>query len=108
MRTIIAFVVLLLAVILAVQNAGVVTITILAWRAQASLAIVVGVCLTAGVLVGVLISTPRLRRMRADQKRLRTRLAELGVDPDEEAAEPPAPVGPERAPGSSGQRPGVR
>ncbi|HET9394857.1 MAG TPA: LapA family protein, partial [Nitrospiraceae bacterium] len=50
---------------------------VLFWKLNASLAIVVALCVTAGALLGALISMPRLYRMRAEQRRLRAQLAEL-------------------------------
>ena len=77
MRTIVILVLMLAAVIFAVQNADVVTVDVLFWRLNASLAIVVALCVTAGALLGALICVPRIYRMRADQRRLRAQLAEL-------------------------------
>jgi uncharacterized integral membrane protein len=91
-RTIVALLVLLVAVTLAVQNAAMVTVKVFVWQMQASLAIVVGACVFAGVLIGVLISAPRLRRMRRDHRRLRARLSELGEDPDTEPSDPVTPT----------------
>jgi putative membrane protein len=76
-RTILILVVPLAAVIFAVQNADVVTIDVLFWKLNASLAIVVALCVTAGTLLGALISVPRIYRMRAEQRRLRAQLADV-------------------------------
>ena len=65
------------AVIFAVQNADVVTVDVLFWKVDASLAIVVALCVTAGMLLGALISVPRIYRMRTEQRRLRAQLAEV-------------------------------
>jgi lipopolysaccharide assembly protein A len=78
-RTILILVLVLAAVIFAVQNADVVTVDVLFWKLDASLAIVVALCVIAGTLLGALISVPRIYRMRAEQRRLRAQLAE--VDP---------------------------
>jgi putative membrane protein len=77
MRTILILVLVLAAVLFAVQNADMVTVDVLLWKLNASLAIVVALCVTAGALLGALISMPRLYRMRAEQRRLRAQLAEL-------------------------------
>ena len=77
MRTILILVLVLAAVLFAVQNADVVTVDVLFWKLDASLAIVVALCVTAGTLLGVLISVPRIYRMRAEQRRLRAQLAEI-------------------------------
>jgi uncharacterized integral membrane protein len=79
MRTVILLALMLAATIFAVQNADVVGIDVLFWRLNASLAIVIALCVTAGVLVGILISVPRIYRMRADQRRLRAQLAGLSA-----------------------------
>ena len=69
MRTIILLILMLVAVIFAVQNADRVAVDVLFWRLDASLAIVIALCVATGVLVGVLITVPRIYRMRADQRR---------------------------------------
>jgi lipopolysaccharide assembly protein A len=76
------------AVIFAVQNATTVTITVFFWHLQASLAIVVAVCVLMGALGGLLVLTPRLYRMRADRRHLRALLANLAAEdvPDESPA----------------------
>jgi uncharacterized integral membrane protein len=76
-RTILLLILMLLAVIFAVQNADRVAVDLLFWRLDASLAIVIALCVATGVLVGVLITVPRIYRMRADQRRLRAQLAGL-------------------------------
>ena len=76
---------LLAAVVFAAQNAVVVTINVLAWQLNASLAIVVAIAVAVGAIGGILASVPRLYRMRAHEKRLRARLADLG-DHDDSAA----------------------
>lgn len=77
MRTILILVLVLAAVLFAVQNADIVTVDVLFWKLNASLAIVVALCVTAGALLGTLICMPRLYRMRTEQRRLRAQLAEL-------------------------------
>lgn len=79
MRTILILALMLGAVIFAVQNADVVTVDILFWRLDASLAIVVALCVIAGAIVGALVVVPLIYRMRADQRRLRAQLADLNV-----------------------------
>jgi lipopolysaccharide assembly protein A len=80
MRIVLVLLLLLAAVIFAAQNATVVTITVLAWRLDASLAIVVAIALAVGAIGGLLAGVPRLYRMRAHEKRLRAQLADLGGD----------------------------
>ena len=88
MRTVLILGLMLLAVIFAVQNADVVSVDFLFWKLDTSLAILAALCITVGVLLGVLLSVPRIYRMRADQRRLRAQLAEL--DPSV-ASHPPRP-----------------
>jgi lipopolysaccharide assembly protein A len=76
---------LLAAVVFAAQNAVVVTINVLAWQLNASLAIVVAIAVAVGAIGGILASVPRWYRMRAHEKQLRARLADLG-DHDDGAA----------------------
>jgi lipopolysaccharide assembly protein A len=76
-RTILILLVALAAVVFAVQNADVVTVDVLFWKLDASLAIVVALCVIAGTLLGALISVPRIYRMRAEQRRLRAQLADV-------------------------------
>jgi uncharacterized integral membrane protein len=78
-RIVLIVVSILAAVIFAVQNADVVTIDLLFWKARASLAIVAVGCMAAGVIVGALVLVPRLYRMRAHERRLRTQLADLDM-----------------------------
>jgi lipopolysaccharide assembly protein A len=87
MRTIILLTLMLAAVTFAVQNADRVTVDVLFWRLDASLAIVVALCVTAGVLLGILLTVPRIYRMRADQRRLRTQLAQFDNPTTSQAAD---------------------
>jgi putative membrane protein len=87
MRTIILLTLMLAAVTFAVQNADRVTVDVLFWRLDASLAIVVALCVAAGVLLGILITAPRIYRMRADQRRLRTQLAQFDGSTTSQAAD---------------------
>jgi uncharacterized integral membrane protein len=80
MRIVLVLLLMIAAVIFAVQNATMVSVTVLTWRFEASLAVIVVVCLALGAIGGVLISVPRLYRMRAHEKKLRARLADLGED----------------------------
>ena len=60
MRTVFILSLMLLAVIFAVQNADVVSVDFLFWKLNASLAVLAAVCITVGVLLGVLIVVPRI------------------------------------------------
>ena len=77
MRTFLILALTLTDVIFAAQNANVVRVDFLFWKLDASLAILAALCITLGVLIGMLIAVPRIYRMRADQRRLRAQLAEL-------------------------------
>lgn len=100
MRLLIVLVVAVIAVVFAVQNVMVVPISVMFWRLEASLAIIIAVCIVLGALMGVLVSVPSTLRMRARERRLRTQLADLGVDDlDIETARPDRkstsrPIGP--------------
>ena len=86
-RTITLLILMVVAVIFAVQNAGRVAVDVLFWRLDASLAVVIALCVATGVLVGVLITVPRMYRMRADQRRLRAQLAGLDASRTSQANE---------------------
>lgn len=77
MRTFFVLALTFTAVILAVQNAGVVTVTIFVWHIQASLAIVIGACVALGAVAGALVALPRLYSMRVRERRFRAQLADL-------------------------------
>lgn len=80
MRTIFLLMALLAAVVLAVQNAAVVTVELFVWRIEASLAVVIAACFAIGVAAGVLLVMPKLYRARADRRRLRAQLQDLGAE----------------------------
>lgn len=89
MRLLIVLVVGVVAVVFAVQNVVVVPISVLFWRVEASLAVVIAVCVVLGALLGVLVSVPRILRMRTRERNLRTQLADLGAyDLDRQTASP--------------------
>ena len=79
MKTAAVLLLILAAVGLAVQNATEVTITALTWRFQASLALVIAMCVAIGFMAGVLLLLPRLYRMRARERQLRAQLADFGA-----------------------------
>jgi len=93
MRTILLLLLALLAAVaFAVKNAGAVTVDLLAWRIEASLAVVIASCFAAGVAAGSLFGMPKLYRACADRRRLRAQLRDLGADdaPAAKAAVPAA------------------
>lgn len=100
---VLALIVAIVAVIFALQNPATVTVSLLFWQFDGSLALVLLVSLTAGVLISLLVSVPAvIRRSRgapADRRTietLRSQLAERDQQiKDLEArlsAPPPAPV----------------
>lgn len=92
MRTILLLMALLAAVIFAVQNASTVTVDLLAWRIEASLAVAIAACFAAGVAAGSLFWMSKLYRACADRRRLRAQLRGLGAD-DALASKAPVPSG---------------
>lgn len=86
MRIALVLLLLLTAVILAVQNAAVVTVTFVFWRVEASLAVIVALCFAIGAIGGVLAAMPRLYRMRAHERQLRAQLATLETGTTREPA----------------------
>lgn len=77
MRLVIAVLALLLAVVFAVQNTEVVNVSLLLWQVNASLAVIMVVCLATGLLVGLVALAPTIYRGRTAARRLRQQLAEL-------------------------------
>jgi putative membrane protein len=86
MRIVLLLIMLLAAVVLAVQNASAVTVDLFLWRIEASLAVVTASCFAVGVAAGVLLALPKLYRARSDRRRLRARLRELGIDDELDSA----------------------
>lgn len=80
MRMLLVLLVAVFAVVFAVQNVVVVPVSVLFWRLESSLAIIIVVCIALGALAGVLISMPSFLRMRSRERRLRAQLADLGQD----------------------------
>lgn len=69
-RLIVALVISILAVFFALQNATPVTVNLLVWQFQGSLAVILLISLMVGVLLSLLISMPatiKRRRTTADQ-----------------------------------------
>jgi uncharacterized integral membrane protein len=71
---------IVLAVVFAAQNADVVNLSLLAWNMDASLAVIIVLCFTAGALVAALALSPGIYRSRSEQRKLSHRLAELESD----------------------------
>lgn len=85
MRLFFIVAVILAGVVLAVQNASAVAVQFFFWRGQTSLALTVTLCFAIGALLSLLLSMPRIYRMRAHERSLRDRVSQL-----EAAAAPPA------------------
>jgi lipopolysaccharide assembly protein A len=74
MRIAALIVVLLLAVAFAVQNTAAVNVSLLLWKSQASLAIVMALCLALGFLVGLLAVAPSFLKGRRHARNLERQL----------------------------------
>ena len=75
MRVAALIVVLLLAVAFAVQNTAAVDVSLLLWKSQASLAIVMALCLALGFLIGLLTVAPSFLKGRRHARNLERQLA---------------------------------
>ncbi len=77
---IIALLIAILAVIFALQNAVMVSITFLVWNIHGSLALVLLVTLAAGVVISLLASLPSLIRGRLTSRRQKKKLVALEAE----------------------------
>jgi uncharacterized integral membrane protein len=77
MRMVLALIVLIAAVVFAVQNATPVTLNALFWQLEASLAVIIVLCFALGVLSASIAMLPGLLRARNSERRLRARVTEL-------------------------------
>ena len=91
MRFVAVIAILVLAVILAVQNAVVVTVMLLLWRVEASLAIVIFLCFGLGALAAAMAFMPTWYRKRSALKRLQQRVAQLEAESALARAQAPNP-----------------
>lgn len=82
MRFAVSIAILILAVILAVQNASSITVMLLFWRVDASLAIVIFLCFGLGALAAAMALMPAWYRKHSALKRLQRRISELEADID--------------------------
>jgi uncharacterized integral membrane protein len=91
MRVAALIVLLLLAVAFAVQNTAAVNVSLLLWKSQASLAIVMTLCLALGFLVGLLTVAPSYLKGRRHARNLERQLARLdtpdSVSPSRKSAQ---------------------
>jgi len=77
MQTILILILTIFITIFATQNADITTISFLWWHMQASLAIVIAVCLLSGICMTLLALIPKLLRHRKDTKQLQDKLDTL-------------------------------
>lgn len=83
------------AVIFALQNNGLVVVTLALWSFEGSLAIVLLLTLGLGVLITGLLTTPAVIRAQWTNKRLHRRIAELERDAAERHAHEPRVAAPD-------------
>lgn len=96
MRIAALIILLLLAVAFAAQNTDAVHVSLLFWEPQASLAIVMALCVALGFLIGLLAVVPSFLKGRRHARGLERRLATLDtVDPI--SASQPTPRSPDVA-----------
>jgi len=100
MRVLLVVLLMLAGAVFAVQNAAVVSVTVFLWRFEASLAIVIGVCVAFGTALGALVALPSLHRKSEHETSIQAQLAELdatdalndsaGATPQDSAAARPS------------------
>ena len=88
MRIAALIMVLLLAVAFAAQNTDAVHVSLLMWKPQASLAIVMALCLAAGFFVGLIAVLPSYLKGRRHARNLERQLAQLDTVDPVSAAQP--------------------
>jgi uncharacterized integral membrane protein len=96
MRLALVLIALVVAVVLAAQNATPVAVNAFVWRFDASLAIVIVLCFVLGAIVATLALMPSIFRYRTSERRLKARVAELERT-NAALAPAPAPAGSEPA-----------
>lgn len=72
-----ALIIALVLVLFAVQNSTVITLTFIAWTFEASIAFILALTLTAGILVGVFLCIPTWWRKARENRTQRKRVQEL-------------------------------
>ena len=77
MRLVLVILFMVVAVVLAVQNADVVAINVLWWELRASLAVIIVTGLALGALTALLALAPKLYRQRKSERSLRARIVTL-------------------------------
>jgi uncharacterized integral membrane protein len=79
---ILALLIAIVAVVFAVQNTAMITVSFLVWSFEGSLALVLLATLLVGVLISLLASTPGLIRGKWNSSRERKKLASLVSERD--------------------------
>ena len=77
MRLVLVVLFMIVAVVLAVQNAHVVAINVLGWELRASLAVIIVTGVALGALATLLALAPKLYRQRKSERSLRARIVTL-------------------------------
>ena len=99
MRSIFVVILMLIAVVLAVQNAEVAAISVFWWEIRASLAVILVVSFTLGALAAALVFAPDLYRRRVRERRLRERIATLEASASSAPVyDTPSPLSPTTSP----------
>jgi uncharacterized integral membrane protein len=80
LRLIWVLLLLLIATIFAVQNSAVLSVTWLAWQAEASLAVVIAVCFAFGAMAAAVALVPGMYRRWNEIRTLRARVARLEAE----------------------------
>ena len=76
-------------VVFAVQNSAVITVSFLAWEANASLALILMITLGAGILIGYLAGLPSVWKRGSETRQLRRQVQDLQeATPVRETLEP--------------------
>jgi putative membrane protein len=69
--------IILVTVLFALQNAQVVSISLLTWQINASLAVVVATCFGLGIVASMLVAVPRIMREKFSIYRMRKEIETL-------------------------------
>jgi putative membrane protein len=80
-------------VLFALQNSVNVTVVFFLWRADASLAVVLTICVGIGALLSALATLPNLVRYHLDSRRQQRRIEELERVLEEQRRSPETPSG---------------
>jgi putative membrane protein len=88
---VVALLIAIVALVFALQNAIPVTVALLGWKVESSLALLLLVTLTLGVLLGVSVSMPAILRRSRAISRQKAKITELerGLEIQRDLAKPP-------------------